>query len=81
MGIKPRILWSLFLMTFLLTVFILEGLTVPLQFLDKLPQLVTIFLSIIIQALPFILLGIFWLRLNTVLRHGSDDPKAVGQDR
>lgn len=59
MGIKPRILWSLFLMTFLLTVFILEGLTVPLQFLDKLPQLVTIFLSIIIQALPFILLGIF----------------------
>lgn len=30
MGIKPRILWSLFLMTFLLTIFILEGLTVPL---------------------------------------------------
>lgn len=59
MGIKPRILWSLFLMTFLLTIFILEGLTVPLRFLDKLPQLVTIFLSIIIQALPFILFGVF----------------------
>jgi uncharacterized membrane protein YraQ (UPF0718 family) len=27
--------------------------------LDKLPQLVTIFLSIIIQALPFVLLGVF----------------------
>lgn len=28
---------------------------------------------LIIQALPFILLGVFWLSLNAVLRHGNED--------
>jgi uncharacterized protein len=35
--------------------------------LDKLPQLVTIFLSIIIQALPFVLIGVFGSALMNTL--------------
>lgn len=37
------------------------------NFLDKLPQLVTIFLSIIIQALPFVLIGVFGSALMNTL--------------
>ncbi len=56
---KLQTLLSLFLLAFLLTLIALRDWMFPIPFLDKLPQLVTIFLSIIIQALPFVLLGVF----------------------
>jgi len=59
MKIKLKTLFSIFLLAFLLTVIALNGLPIPLSFLDKLPQLITIFLSIVIQALPFVLFGVF----------------------
>lgn len=50
---------SVFLLTILLTFIIFHGLMIPNSILNKLPQLVTVFLSIIIQALPFVLIGVF----------------------
>ncbi len=50
---------SVFLLSLLLIFMALHGLMIPTSFLNKLPQLVTIFLSIIIQALPFVLVGVF----------------------
>ncbi len=51
--------FSLFLLAFILTFIALHGLTIPTAILSQLPKLVTIFLSIIIQALPFVLIGVF----------------------
>ncbi|HBE78406.1 MAG TPA: hypothetical protein DDW65_11610 [Firmicutes bacterium] len=50
---------KLFLLSFLLSFVIFHGLFLPTAFLNKLPQMVTIFLSIVIQALPFVLIGVF----------------------
>jgi uncharacterized membrane protein YraQ (UPF0718 family) len=35
------------------------GLSIPSVALNKLPQLITVFISIVIQALPFVLIGVF----------------------
>lgn len=56
---KLQTLLSLFLLAFLLTVIALNDLMIANPFFEQLPQLVTIFLSIIIQALPFVLIGVF----------------------
>jgi uncharacterized membrane protein YraQ (UPF0718 family) len=50
---------KLFLLSFLLSFVIFHGLLLPTAVLNKLPQMVTIFLSIVIQALPFVLIGVF----------------------
>ncbi len=51
--------FSLFFLAFILTFIALHGLTIPTAILSQLPKLVTIFLSIIIQAMPFVLIGVF----------------------
>lgn len=57
---KAKLFISLAALAFILTVLALDnGLRVPAPVLDKLPQLETVFLSIIIQALPFVLIGVF----------------------
>jgi Predicted permeases len=50
---------KLFLLSFLLSFVVFHGLFIPTTVLNKLPQIVTIFLSIVIQALPFVLIGVF----------------------
>ncbi len=51
---------SIFLFAFTFTVVVLHGgFTVPAPVLNKVPQISTIFISIIIQALPFVLIGVF----------------------
>ena len=50
---------KLFFLSFLLSFIAFHGLFLPTSFLNKLPQIVTIFLSIVIQALPFVLIGVF----------------------
>ncbi|MCL6590769.1 MAG: permease [Firmicutes bacterium] len=48
-----------FLLTLLLTYIMFYGFSIPPAAFDKLPQLVTVFVSIVIQALPFVLIGVF----------------------
>ncbi|TCL68486.1 hypothetical protein EDC14_101326 [Hydrogenispora ethanolica] len=50
---------SIFLFAFTFTVVVLGGVTIPPSILNKLPQLSTVFISIIIQALPFVLIAVF----------------------
>jgi uncharacterized protein len=58
---KPKLLLigKLFILSFLLSFVVFHGLMIPTPVLNKLPQFVTIFTSIIIQALPFVLIGVF----------------------
>lgn len=60
MKFKFRCLFALFLFSLTFTLMLMgDDLVVPPFIAGKLSQLVTIFLSVIIQALPFILLGVF----------------------
>lgn len=43
---------SLFILSFLLSVVILHGNSIPAPFFKQFPQMATIFFSIVIQALP-----------------------------
>lgn len=50
---------SLLLLSLLLSFVVFHGILIPTPVLNKLPQMVTVFLSIVIQALPFVLIGVF----------------------
>ncbi len=67
MNEKLKWLGSLFLLAFLLTVIAFGGLSIPDTVAAKLPQMVTVFVSIVIQAMPFVLIAVFGSALMQTL--------------
>jgi uncharacterized membrane protein YraQ (UPF0718 family) len=59
MKAKLLLIGKLVFLAFLLLFVGFHGLQIPTSILNKLPQFVTIFTSIVIQALPFVLIGVF----------------------
>jgi uncharacterized membrane protein YraQ (UPF0718 family) len=64
---KLKWLGSLFFLAFLLTVIAFGGFSIPDPVVDKLPQVVTVFVSIVIQAMPFVLIAVFGSALMQTL--------------
>ena len=56
---KFKTIISLLILSLLLLYVVFHGILIPTPVLNKLPQMVTVFLSIVIQALPFVLIGVF----------------------
>lgn len=50
---------SLFILSFLLSVVVFYGILISAPMFNQLSQMVTVFISIVIQALPFVLIGVF----------------------
>lgn len=59
MKVTFKTTFSILFLTFFLLLLVFQSGLIPAPFLNQMPLLVTVFISIIIQAFPFVLIGVF----------------------